>query len=143
MKIKASALLACLIFSSCAPSTPQARIDREAGKFASLSPKEQSLVREGKIARGMSPDAVVLAWGAPGRRFSGSRGATITERWDYSASRPVYTHNFSGNHGFNRYGPFGDSGLTPALGPDVTYIPHNVASVWFADQRVDSWERVQ
>ena len=143
MKIKAPAFLACLIFSSCAPSTPQTRIDREPGKYASLSSREQSLVKQGQIARGMSPEAVVLAWGAPDRRFAGSRGSTGTERWDYSASRPVYTHNFSGNYGFSRYGPLGYSGLSPTLGPDVTYIPQNVASVWFSNQRVDSWERAQ
>lgn len=143
MKKIVTALLAGLLFSSCVPSTPQARIEQNPGKFAALGKNEQNLVRQGQISRGMSPDTVTLAWGYPDRRFEGYRNSKRSERWDYSGSRPVYTTSFYGGYGYGRYGRRGYSGLGLGFGPEVTYIPHHLASVWFVNNRVDSWERAR
>lgn len=146
MKAILTALSAGLLLVSCAPSTPQGRIQQDPGKFAALSEKHQSLVQQGQISRGMPPDAVYLAWGAPSRVFHGSKGTKATERWDYAASRPVYTTGFYGSYG---YGPhpfhhrYGYSGLGFGMGPEVAYIPYRVASVWFVNHRVDAWERAR
>ncbi len=130
---------ACLVFASCAPSTPQARIQENPGKFAALSSKEKAAVQNGQIAPGMSPDAVLLAWGPPSERFQGSAKNKTTERWDYAGSRPVYSNNFYGSYG----GFYGRGNrVAYALGPEISYIPYRVASVWFVNHRVDAWERV-
>lgn len=94
-------------------------------------------MKSGRISRGMPPEAVVLAWGHPDRRYEGSKDGRTTERWDYSGSRPIYTSRIGG-YGIGRRG-YDDFGY--ALGPEVTFIPYHVASVWFVNRRVDSWER--
>lgn len=142
MKLCIPLLLLSLVFSACAPSTPQARIERYPEKFAALNKREQSLVAQGQIDRSMSGDAVMLAWGLPDQRFEGSRNSRSTERWDYATSMPVHSTGF----GYGRLGPRGRWGH-PAVGfgfgPEIVYIPRRVASVWFIDQRVDSWERLR
>jgi hypothetical protein len=144
MKAILIALSAGLLFVSCAPSTPQARIERNPEKFAALSGKQKDLVQQGQIARGMSPDGVYLAWGGPSRVFQGSKNGKYAERWDYAGSRPVYTTGFFGSYAYGPYRPYyGYSGLGFGVGPEVTYIPYRVASVWFLNSRVDSWERVR
>ena len=60
------ATLSCvLLLVSCVPSTPQTRIQQSPQKFEALGEKHRALVQQGQITRGMSPDAVYLAWGAP------------------------------------------------------------------------------
>jgi hypothetical protein len=137
------ALAAGLLLASCAPSTPQARIQQQPEKFQSLSPKHRELVEKGQIDRGMSQDAVYLAWGAPSRTFQGSKNNRLTERWDYAGSRPVYSNTFYGSYG-RYYGPYrghGYSGI--GWGPEVAYIPYRIGSVWFIDSKVDAWERAR
>jgi hypothetical protein len=145
MKHPALLLLAAALLPSCAPSTPQARIEKAPEKFAALPAKDQQLVRQGKIDRGMSPEAVELAWGNPDRRLEGSTHGKPMNRWEYLGSRPVAVAPFFGGYGYRYgYGPYqnyGGSGL--ALGPDIAYIPYPSASVRFIDRRVDSWERVR
>ena len=132
-----------MLLAACAPSTPQARIEREPRKFDSLSSKHRELVQQGRIERGMPPDAVYLAWGSPSRTFQGSKNGRMTERWDYAGSRPVYYNSFHGSYG-RYYGPYrrhGYYGL--GWGPEVAYIPYRIGSVWFIDNRVDAWERAR
>jgi hypothetical protein len=140
-------LLAGLAICSCAPTTPQARIEKNPAMFAALGKKEQELVRQGQLSAGMSPDAVTLAWGPPDQRFEGSKNGKHTERWDYAGSRPVYSSNYFGGFGYGfggyGYGRYGYSGLGWGLGPQVEYIPYRVASVWFTNHRVESWERLR
>ena len=64
---KLLSLVICLALSSCATNTVARRVDRNAGKFSSLSPEQQSLVEQGRIAKGMSRDGVFLALGKPDR----------------------------------------------------------------------------
>ncbi len=92
----------------------------------------------------MPPDAVYLAWGSPSQTYQGSKKGQIAERWDYSGSRPVYTTGFYGSYAYGPYHPYGRySGLGFGVGPEVTYIPYRAASVWFLNNRVDSWERAR
>ena len=145
MKTFLSALSVALLLVSCVPSTPQSRIQREPGKFAALSEKHQSLVQQGQISRGMTPDAVYLAWGGPARIFQGSKNGNPTERWDYASTLPVYTSTFYGGYGYG-HGPYGRHhypGYGYGFGPEVAYIPYRIASVWFVNSRVDSWERLR
>jgi outer membrane protein assembly factor BamE (lipoprotein component of BamABCDE complex) len=149
------ALSAGLLFASCVPSTPQARIQQNQQKFSALGAKHQALVQQGQLSRGMSVDAVYLAWGSPSATFQGSQGGQLTERWDYASAQPVYTSNFSmgygygpgygyGRHGHHGYhGGYGYSGMGFGFGPEIAYVPYRSASVWFVNHRVDSWERAR
>lgn len=137
-------LLIALAISACAPSTPEARIQREPEKFNALPPRHQELARQGQITRGMNRDAVYFAWGGPARRFEGSKNGKPTERWDYAGSRPVYVDSFYGGYGygFSPYGPYRSQAYY-GFGPEVAYVPYRIASVWFIGERVDSWERAR
>jgi hypothetical protein len=145
MKKILTALSAGLLLASCAPSTPQARIQQDPGKFAALSGKNQELVQQGLIARGMPADGVYLAWGSPSRVYQGSKGGKATERWDYAGTRPVYTTSFFGSYGYGPYhrGRYGYYGSGFGLGPEIAYVPYRAATVWFENNRVESWERVR
>lgn len=144
MKQIAISLLTTLLIASCAPSTPQARIEKNPAGFAALAAKDQELVQQGRITTGMPPEAVEFAWGPPSRRLEGARNSKPTEHWIYTGTRPVYFSNFAGGYrygGCSRYGGYGYSGIALGIGPEVAYIPYQVASVRFINQRVDSWER--
>lgn len=146
MKQIAISLLTPLVFVSCAPSTPQARIEKNPANFAALGAKEQELVQQGRISTGMPPEAVELAWGPPSRRLEGARDSKPTEHWIYTGTRPVYFNNFASGYrygygGCSPYGSYGYTGIALGIGPEVAYIPYQVASVRFINQRVDSWER--
>lgn len=136
-------VIACFA-ASCAPSTPQARIQRDPAKFDALPAKHRELVQQGQITRGMTRDAVYIAWGSPSRSFFGSKNGKTTERWDYAGSRPVYVDSFYGGYGygFSPYGPYRSQAYY-GFGPEVAYVPYRIASVWFIENRVDSWERAR
>lgn len=147
--------LLCLFFGgwvmvSCAPSTPQARIEQNPAAFAALSEKDRDLVRQGTIAKGMRQEAVLLAWGQPSVRVEGFRNGKASERWDYTASEPVYTNSFYGGYGYGYGRPYGRyrGGYAPyaygyGFGPSVTYLPYCQSRVWFVSGRVDSWEKLR
>lgn len=144
MKITAFLLLAMTwFFSACAPVTPQQRIEKNPALYQSLPAKHQALVARGEISRGMSPDAVTLAWGAPSRRYTGESNSTRTERWDYFGSEPQYTNRlafgYGYGHGYRRHGYYNSI----AYAPEITYIPYRRATVLFKNQLVDTWETMQ
>ena len=136
------------MLASCVPSTPQTRIQQEPQKFAALSANHQALVQQGQITRGMTQDAVYLAWNHPSGVFQGSKDGKVTERWDYAGSRPVQVTNFYGSYGYGygaygHHGHYGYSGVGFGVGPEIAYIPYRIASVWFVNNRVDAWERAK
>jgi len=146
MKMLVSVLSAGLLLVSCVPYTPQTRIQQNPRMFSALTTKDQDLVQRGIIARGMTADAVFLAWGKPTAVVVGSRNGKNNERWDYTGSRPVYTSTIYGSYGYGGYrgrGGYGYSGFGFGMGPDVAYVPHRLASVWFVNHSVDAWEREQ
>jgi len=148
MKTMLAAISATILLVSCVPSTPQARIKESPRMFHSLSAKDRSLVERGQLARGMSPDAVYLAWGTPSNTFMGSYKGKASERWDYAGARPVYSNTFFGTYGYGYGGGYGRygrrySGIGYGFGPEISYVPTHVASVWFVNHRVDSWERAR
>ena len=93
----------------------------------------------------------MLAWGFPDRRFEGSRNSKMTERWDYFGTVPVYSPPVYawGGYGYAATGRIVAMVSTASLSSDSasarrsTYVPYRVASVWFIDRRVDSWERLR
>src|SRR5882724_4019665 len=77
-----------LILASC--STTETRISGHPEIFQSLSPRDQALVRDGKIREGMSQDAVWLAWGTPDQKGVGTARGRAVETWIYNEY--VYSH---------------------------------------------------
>ncbi len=148
-----AALAIGLVASSCAPSTPQARIQQHPEIFAALPAKERELVQRGEITKGMSQNAVLLAWGPPTLRYDGYHNGRSSQRWDYTAAQPVYTTGFYGAYGYGGYygrgyrgyhgyyGPY--SGYGFGFAPEVTYVPYHKSSVWFVNNRVDAWESLR
>ena len=146
MRLIAAAL--ALLLVACAPSTPQSRIEANPAAFAGLTERQKGMVQQGQIEEGMPPQAVFIAWGKPSRDYMGSDGKTPTRVWDYGGSQPVYSTRYYGGIGYGGYrGYRGYRGRGYNYGygisPQVTYVPYRKATVWFRNDRVTKWERVQ
>jgi len=128
-----------LLLASCATNTPAKRIARNPEMFENLPRKQKTLVEQGKIDRGMSPEAVFLAWGNPDRRIEGEKAGVPTMRWDYYGLYPVHTTGFFGGFGWGSGCFYG--GPYYSVAPQITYLPERRATVVFRNRRVDSWER--
>jgi hypothetical protein len=76
------ALGALVFLAGC--STPEARIKRNPELFASISPAEQQLIREGKVGIGFTPEMVKLALGDPDRVFTRTDANGTNESWSYT-----------------------------------------------------------
>ena len=77
-----------LVLASC--STPETRISEHPDIFQRLSPRDQALVREGRIRDGMPQDGVWLAWGTPDQKGTGFARGKAVETWIYNEY--VYAH---------------------------------------------------
>jgi len=146
-------------------STTESRISDHPELFQSLSPKEQSLVSQGKIEIGMSQNAVWLAWGGSGQKSIGNMRGRATETWIYftTTSAPYgygygYGYGYPYGYGYGPfYGRFGFGGEfrfhhghrflfygDPFYDPFFSYIPPTVSypskTVTFANGRVVSYQ---
>lgn len=142
MKTLLAVLAPLFLAVSCASYTPQGRISSRPDLYANLNTRDQALVQRGDIARGMTMDAVWLAWGSPSNKFVGDRNGKPQERWIYTLSEPVYTNSFFGSYGYGYggYGRYGWRGYGVGFGPEVVYEPRLNGSVTFINRKVDSWE---
>lgn len=131
------------VLSNCA-STVQSRIEKNPGEFGSLTTKQQELVRQGKIDKGMPKSGVFLAWGRPDHVTTGNRNGKEFEAWRYRAYEPVYTQSvgIAVGPGYGRYGRYGYS-PNYGYGTDVYYRPYTAARVDFHNNRVTCWEAVR
>ena len=95
-------LLGVWLLTGCATSSIESRRRERADGFATLSPEFKSLVNDGQIRRGMTPDAVYIAWGKPAQilqREDQQGVVTVwlyqggwleeTRYWAYSSRAPV------------------------------------------------------
>jgi hypothetical protein len=78
--------LAGLILAGCATSTVQSRKQERYAAYEALTPEMRGLVDQGQIKVGMTPDAVYIAWGPPGRMLQGENEAGKTTTWVYYGS---------------------------------------------------------
>jgi hypothetical protein len=128
-----------LFFTGCA--TPEQRITDHPAIFQTLSPRDQELVKAGKIREGMTPDAVYLAWGTPDQKATGVARGHAVETWIYNeytyANAPYpypygpygYGGYFGGgavfhHHGRHRFAVIGDPFYDPFF---YSYIPPRVS----------------
>ena len=78
-------LLTCLglaLVVGCA--TPEARIKKNPEIFAQLSPGDQDLIRQGKVAVGFTTEMVKLALGDPDRTYIRTDASGTNETWSYT-----------------------------------------------------------
>ena len=144
-----------LIFSGC--STTETRISDHPDIFQTLSPRDQELVKAGKIREGMSEGAVWIAWGSPDQKATGVARGKPVETWIYNdyyyANSPYpypygpygYGGYFGGGavvihrHGHHRFVVIGNPFYDPFF---YSYIPPRVAypskTVTFSGGRVVS-----
>lgn len=132
-------VFSCLVLAACGSTTPQERIQANPALYNALPARQQALVQQGQICRGMDRNAVLLAWGQPDSRANGqTRDGAAWERWEYNTLEPVTTVH-SGFGGW--YGPYGPYGWRPygGSGIDTTYIPRCMAAVEFVNGTVERW----
>jgi len=143
-----------LILPGC--STTESRISEHPEIFQTLSPRDQELVKAGKIREGMSMDAVWVAWGSPDQKANGVARGKHVETWiynDYYYANSYYPYPygpfgyggyFGGgvvfhHHGGHRFAIIGDPFYDPFF---YSYIPPRVAypskTVTFESGRVVS-----
>ncbi len=83
-------LLAACAHRTEAPPAPAAA--REDARLAHFLPEVRAAIRERRVVRGMSPEAVRLAWGAPAavaRSASVAAPGLAYERWSYGGGPGV------------------------------------------------------
>ena len=143
-----------LILPGC--STTETRISDHPEIFQTLSPRDQELVKAGKIREGMSQNAVWVAWGTPDQKATGVANGRPVETWIYNeytyANAPYpypygpfgYGGYYGGrvifhHHGGYRFAIIGDPFFDPFF---YSYIPPRVAypskTVTFQNGRVVS-----
>jgi len=138
-----SCILLVTILPSCVPSTPRSRIEQRPQDFERLSREHKKLVLNGEIGKGMSKEAVAIAWGSPAARVDGLRNGKAMERWDYQGQQPVVVNPFFGGYSRSIHGPYRYSGFSGGIGTQVAYLPFRRASVWFVNDKVSEWERME
>ena len=97
------ALLASFV-AGC--STVESRIKSNPQIYASFSPADQALVRQGQIRESMPKAAVFLAWGKPDRIRSGVRLGHPFEAWVYTTTGTTVLPDYYYYPGFYRFGYF-------------------------------------
>ena len=130
--------VASVLLGSCVAPTPADRIAENPVIFNSLPANQQVLVQRGQICNGMTPDAVLLAWGAPDTApIIGEKNNHKTERWVYRRYEPVTVVADM------PYGPYGLHGCCDPFysNTGTAFIPQDVAFVEFTDGKVSSWAR--
>ena len=87
-------------------STVESRIKSNPQIYASFSPADQALVRQGQIREGMPKAAVFLAWGKADRIPSGVRLGHPFEAWVYTTTRTTVLPDYYYYPSFYRFGYF-------------------------------------
>lgn len=139
LRYGAACLLCAVFLVGCQVATPSSRIAENPVLYQSLSPEHRLLVQQGRICNGMNKSAVFLAWGYPaGSPVTGEKESKRFERWVYVRNRAVPVDTFGGwHHGcWHHPGLYDDFGM----GSGVVYVPEEVASVTFENEKVTEWE---
>ena len=122
-----------IILTGC--STTESRISEHPDIYNSLSPRDQALVREGKIRAGMSERAVWLAWGSPDQKAVGDMRGRATETWIYVQSTTAPYGSTYYPYGYGRFG-YGGFGAVGVVRPH-RHHHHGRSFIFFGDPFYD------
>jgi len=117
--------LSSLLLTGCATSTIETRKQERAAGYAALSPELKSLVSDGQIRRGMSEDAVYIAWGKPAEILHREDQNGLATIWVYLGGWMEETRYW---YPYRRY-------------PDTIYQPRTYvrAEITFVNGVVEAW----
>jgi hypothetical protein len=134
MKLCACLSLSLLLFSGC--SGVDVRKQEQSAAFGDLSASERDLVSRGQIEKGMSTNAVYIAWGKPSAVSSepASNGPGTDQTWVYYADKPVITPAWV-------YMPSQFGYWSLEYFPEHHSEAYTKAQVIFRNGRVLSWSR--
>ena len=151
-----------LITVSCSSNNPTTRIEKNPEIFRKLSTTHQALAEGGEITKGMSPEAVYIAWGRPDNKTEGQDEKKRYQQWTYNSLSPVFVNNVGfgygrgfgrgrfGRRGFGRRGFHGGGGFYGGgfynrgyggFGSSVAYVSRPSSYVRFSNGKVDTWQR--
>jgi Prokaryotic membrane lipoprotein lipid attachment site len=90
-------LVSVLLLAGCATSnTIQSREKERAAAYASFSPEIKALVTQGRIAVGMPPAAVYIAWGRPAQVLQSGGPKGVYTTWVYNGAFLEETRYWAG-----------------------------------------------
>jgi hypothetical protein len=118
-------LLACLLLTGCATSSVESRRRERAAGFAALSPEFQTLVNDGQIRRGMTQDAVYIAWGKPAQILQREDQQGVVTIWLYHGGWMEETRYWP--H-YSRV-PFNDYQPRTYVSAEITFV-NGVVQAW-------------
>ena len=118
-------MFVALTLVGCASSSIESRRRERASVFATLTPEMQALVNEGQVRRGMTPDAVYIAWGKPSQVLQQEDQRGLVLFWLYHGGWMEETRYWP------HYGRMPVSDYQPR-----TYVS---AEITFINGVVDSW----
>jgi len=126
------------LLSNCASPVTQ-RIAARPEAYQKLNDKEKTLVQHGEIRRGMSKDAVLLAWGQPDRQATTMIDGRPVEKWTYSGYAPTYGAHatYDTGNGFRREDFTGP--LTVGDSESGNFRLTNVRSGYFYNNELAAW----
>ena len=137
---KWGAIAACalVLLAACSPA-PSDRIAKNMPAYEQLPKEHQAKVARGELEKGMSPMAVLLAWGEPEQKMAGRMNGKNTERWIYTRSGTGWSLGLGGG-GFRGR----DSGIGTGIGVTMPLgsRPPVSCNVLFEDGKVIGWEAV-
>ncbi len=132
-------LPSCLVLLAACTPTPSDRIAENMPAYEQLPKEHQAKVARGELEKGMSPTAVLLAWGEPEQKMAGSMNGKNTERWIYTRSGTGWSVGLGGG-GFRGW----DSGTGAGIGVTMPLgsRPPVSCNVLFENGKVIGWEAV-
>jgi hypothetical protein len=141
--------LGCLFLAAC--STVDSRIQEKAAVYSSLSPRDQALVKSGRVREGLPKEAVYIAWGAPAQIRSGSRNGHPYEAWVYTTLKTVFANDYFyptfyrfGLYSYYGYWHYPFWGAYPYGYPgDFVSIEVPYKTAFFEGNRCTGWEYVR
>ncbi len=132
-------LPSCLVLLAACTPTPSDRIAENMPAYEQLPKEHQAKVARGELAKGMSPTAVLLAWGEPEQKMAGRMNGKNTERWIYTQNGTGWSVGLGGG-GFRGW----DSGTGAGIGVTMPLgsRPPVSCNVLFENGKVIGWEAV-
>jgi hypothetical protein len=119
-------LLAGMLLAGCATNGIESRKKERAAGYAALSPEVKALVADGQIRRGMTEDAVYIAWGKPAQILQVEDAQGLRVSWIYTGGWLEETRYWYGNRRV----------------PQTDYQPRSYvkAEIVFTNGLVESWQ---